>query len=382
MAATYVYAIIPTGDQVIFEEVSGVDDEQDEVYTIPYHGLAAVVSASPLADYRGLKRDEAVRYLVPHQCVVEVVMQRFPALPVKFGTVLPDESWVHRLLAQGEGLFHTALEKFSGRVQMEVVAFWNLQEVFHEIGQEEHIAQLKAHVAGRPPEETLIERVAIGQMVHASLEQRRASLRNYLLYSLREVALDLVGNPPMGDSMVANVALLVDEAGQEALDRQLRLLDEEFEGRLTFRCVGPLPPYSFATVEVERPSFETVDEARRRLGLGEVVPSAEIRRAYHRLADQMHPDHNPDAPEAEARMAELTQAYHLLMAYAENVQRSGGAEEQGSQGAEEQGSRGAGEVLLRTSAPPHLCTFRREVVEQTLLIAIRRQEMLVSQGGA
>jgi hypothetical protein len=366
MAATYVYAIIPTGNRVIFDEVAGADDEHDEVYTVPHRDLAAVVSASPLVDYRGLKRDQAARYLVAHQRVVESVMQAFPILPVKFGTVLPDEAWICRLLTQGEILFHITLEKFASRMQMEVVVLWDLQKVFQEIGQDEHIAQLKAQVEGRSPEETMIERVAIGQMVQASLERRRASLRDHLIHWLKGVSLDLVVNPPMGDSMVANVALLVDEAGQEALDRQLELLDEEFEGQLTFRCVGPLPPYSFATVEVEVPSFEAVDEARRHLGLGETATSGEIRRAYHRLAGQMHPDHNPDDPNAEARMTELTQAYELLTAYAENVQRSKGAEEQGSRGAREQ--RGRGE---------HPCTFSQEAVEQTLLIAVRRQEVPV-----
>jgi hypothetical protein len=359
MATTYVYGIIPAGSQVVFDEVAGVDDERDEVYTVPHRDIAAVVSASPLADYRGLKRDQAARYLVAHQRVVEAVMKVFPVLPAKFGTVLPDEAWVSRLLAQGETLFRTTLEKFSDLIQMEVVVLQNLQEVFQEIGQEEHIAQLKAQIAGRPPEETLIERVAIGQMVHASLEKRRASLHDHLIYWLGKAALDLVVNPPMDDSMVVNVALLVDEAGQEALDQQLELLDEEFEGQLTFRRVGPLPPYSFATIEVEVPSFEAIDEARRHLGLGETAAPGEIRRAYHRLASQLHPDHNPDDPEAEARMTELAHAHELLTAYAENVQRSGGAEERQSE-----------------------IRFSREVVERTLLIAIRRQEMLVPPGGA
>lgn len=371
MVATYVYAIIPTGNQVIFDEVAGVDAEHGEVYTVPHHDLAAVVSTSPLADYRGLKRDEAVRYLVPHQRVVEAVIQNFPALPVKFGTVLPDEAWVHRLLAQGEVLFRTTLERLADQVQVEVVVLWDLQQVFQEIGQEVHIAQLKAQAEGRPPEETLIERVAIGQMVQASLEKRRASLRDYLIHWLKQVSLDLVVNPPMGDSMVTNVALLVDKAGKEALDQQLERLDEEFKGQLTFRRVGPLPPYSFATVEVEVPSFEAVDEARRRLSLGEAATPGEIRRAYHQLASQMHPDHNPDAPEAEARMTELAHAYELLTAYAEAVQRSGGAEEQGSKGEHPS-----------TSAPQHPCTFSREAVERTLLIAVQRQEMLAPSGGA
>jgi hypothetical protein len=344
MATTYVYGIILTGNRVVFDEVAGVDDEHDEVYTVAYRDLAAVVSASPLADYRGLKRDQAARYLVAHQRVVEAVMKAFPVLPTKFGTVLPDEAWVHRLLAQGDVLFRTTLEKFSGLMQLEIVILWDLGEVFQEIGQEDHIVQLKAQVAGRPADETMIERVAIGQMVQASLEKRRTSLQEYLIHWLGKVALDLVVNPPMDDSMVANVALLVDEAGQEALDQQLELLDEEFEGQLTFRCVGPLPPYSFAAVEVEVPSFEAVDEARRRLGLGETATPGEIRRAYHRLAAQLHPDHNPDDPEAEARMTELTHAHQLLTAYTEN----------------------AHQPKIR---------FSREMVERTLLIAIRRQEV-------
>jgi hypothetical protein len=349
MAATYLYAIIPTGDQGIFD-VAGVDDGHDEVYSVPHRDLAAVVSASPLADYRGLKRNEAATYLVAHQRVVEAVMHDFPLLPVKFGTVLPDEARVHRLLAQGEALFRTTLEKFTGLVQMEVVVLWDLQEIFQEIGQEEHIAQLKAQVAGRPSEETLVQRVAIGQMVQASLEQRRDALRGCLIPALREVALDLVVNPLMDDSMVANVALLLDEAGREALDRQLELLDQEFEGRLHFRCVGPLPPYSFATVEVQVPSFEAIDEARRCLGLGETVNSGEIKRAYYQLAGQLHPDHNPDDPEAEDRMTELIRAYELLTAYAESL------------------------ALEAENTGQAACYFDRQTVERTLLVAIRRQE--------
>ncbi len=355
MAATYIYAIIPTGDQAIFD-VGGVDDDHDEVYSIPHRDLAAVVSASPLVDYQGLKRDQAVRYLVAHQRVVEAVMQEFAVLPVKFGTVLSDESGVRHLLEQGESVFSAALEKLAGQVQMEVVVLWNLQEVFQEIGNE-----LRSNVQTfKLSNVTDAERIAIGQMVQASLAQRRTALRDRLLPSLQEVALDLVVNPLMDDSMVANVALLVDEAGRRALDQRLELLDKEFGGRLRFRCVGPLPPYSFATVEVQIPSFQAVDEARCLLGLGETATPGEIKRAYHRLASQLHPDHNPNSPEAEARMAELTQAYRLLTAYAENVHRPPTADRR--------------RLTPAVSGQPSAVVFSREAVERTLLIAIRRQE--------
>ncbi|MBU0512807.1 MAG: J domain-containing protein [Chloroflexi bacterium] len=144
------------------------------------------------------------------------------------------------------------------------------------------------------------------------------------------------------------------------LDERLDLLDEEFEGRLHFRCVGPLSPFSFATVEVQIPAFEDVDKARRHLELGETTTASEIKRAYRRMAGQYHPDHNPDDPEAEARMTEITKAYQLLTAYAENVQRGRGGE------GEHPG----------TSAPQHPCSFSQEAVEQMLLITVRRQEIV------
>ncbi|MBU1878677.1 MAG: GvpL/GvpF family gas vesicle protein, partial [Chloroflexi bacterium] len=315
MTQTYLYAIIPTGAQLVFA-VAGLDNDQDEVYTIPHQDLAAVVSVSPLAEYRGLPRDQAARYLVAHQRVVEAVMREYPLLPLKFGTVLPDKAGVRRLLAQGEALFSATLARLTDLVQMEVVVFWDLSDVFQQIGQEERIVQLKTQIAGRPPEATVAERIALGQQVQAALEQRRTALRDRLLPSLQEPARDLVVNPLMDDSMVANVALLLDPAGRAALDQRLELLDQTFAGRLTLRRVGPLPPYSFATVEVQATSFAAVDAARRQLNLGQAAVPGEIKRAYHQLAGQLHPDHNPGDPAAETRMAALTGACELLLAYA------------------------------------------------------------------
>ena len=351
MGATHLHAIIPTGDEVTFD-VNGTDGSYGKVYSVPHGDIAAVVSASPLADYRDLEREQAIHHLLNHQSVVETVMRSFPLLPVKFGTTLPDIPDVRLLLAQGESLFRTTLEKFAGLVQLEVVVLWNLSEVLQEVGQEEPIVQFKAQVMARGTEATTTEQIAIGQMVQASLERRRAMLRDHLLSSLRELTLDTAINPLMDDNMVANVALLVDEAGSKALEQRLEALDGEFGGRLHFRCVGPLPPYSFASVEVQMPSFETIDEARNQLGLGETATLDEIKRAYRRLASQLHPDHNPDNPDAGARMTALTQAYDLLTMYAGNLASEG------------------------ENAREAACRFDQQTVGKTLLIAIRRQETL------
>jgi len=348
MAATHLYAIIPTGEEVVFD-IAGVDN-RDTVRAVPSQDFAVVVSASPSEDYRSLNREQIVRYLLAHQRVVETVMRDFPVLPVKFGTVLSDESQVRRFLDQGQDLFLSALEKFARLVQMEVVVFWDIQTIFDRIGEEERIAHLKAKIAGRPAEATTDERIELGRMVQASLEERRGILRSVIVPLLENLALDVVVNPVMDDSMVVNLALLMDESRRGVMDGKLRMLDEIAEGRLQFRCIGPLPPYSFAAVEVRVPSFEEIDAARRQLNLGETTTFSDIKRAYRKLIRRLHPDLNPNDSEAEVRMAELARAYEFLTDYAERQARS--AED--------------GESAV--------CCFDREKVEETLLIAIRRQE--------
>ena len=359
----YIYGVIPTSDRLIFD-IAGLDDDDDEVYSLGQpsrsygdtggqpqglplpSGLAAVTGRTAVTDYRGLGRQAAVRYLVTHQRVVEAVMADYPILPVKFGTVLADEAGVLRLLAQGEPLFREALARIAGRVQMEVVVLWTPQEVFAQVAQEEPIVRLKAELAARPPQEITADRVALGQMVFASLERRRNVIRDRVLPALKKIAADVATNPLMDETMVLNVALLIDKTASDTLSRELDVLDQEFGGRLTFRCVGPLPPYSFATVEVQTPTFEAVDGARGRLGLGASATAGEIKKAYHRLAEQLHPDRNTEDAQAETRMNELTQAYRLLTAFSIN----------------------------QALAPTEACSFSREAVAQTLLIDVRRQE--------
>lgn len=48
------------------------------------------------------------------------------------------------------------------------------------------------------------------------------------------------------------------------------------------------------------------------LGVARDASTAEIKRAYRRVALKYHPDHNPDDPQAEERFKEATEAYEVL----------------------------------------------------------------------
>ncbi|MBC8522023.1 MAG: DnaJ domain-containing protein [Methanomicrobia archaeon] len=60
--------------------------------------------------------------------------------------------------------------------------------------------------------------------------------------------------------------------------------------------------------------FETIDSARRTLGLGKGATMSEIEEAYNRLAFQFHPDRNPDAS-AKEKFKEVERAYSALRDY-------------------------------------------------------------------
>ncbi len=355
MSRIYVYAIVPATERQPFH-VAGVWAPEPQVRTIRGDALAAVVGTAPPIDFRALSREDAVRYLLAHQRVVESVMRTSAALPVKFGTTLPDEAAVTSMLMRGAAVLAAPLIELSQHVQIELIVSWSIDDILREVAAEDAVVRLKAQIAAQAAGATSEQRLAIGKFVKDSIDRRRETCRSRIVATVRSVAADLVENSLMDDRMVANLALLLAKDASDALDRRLAELDEEFGKRLNFRCIGPLPPYSFATVEVSLPSFEAVDRARRVLSLGEKAGLAEIKSAYRRQIRQVHPDVTTAAPVNEGDATRLTDAYKTLMNYAEALPSAAGDEVPGETG----------------------YRFDRDTVEGSILVMVRRQELPVA----
>lgn len=310
----YLYAVIPSREKMQFGAI-GFGDGDPRVYTIPHRDLAAVVSDRRHVNYRNLSRVEILRDLAIHQKAIEKVMEHFTVLPIKFGTLLPEGADVAHVLRKGYDLFWQTLTAIKGQVEVEVVSTWDAKSIFQEIANEEPIATRKREVAAREPEETTNECIEIGRLVKASLDARRDAYRTALLAALMDCADKVRVNPLLTDEMVLNAAFLVDRLGWQKLDDAVRALDRRYNGALNFRCIGPMPAYSFATIEAKRLTAHQVQRARQFLQVSEEASLRQIKAAFHRCARQFHPDLHPNDASAQAQFDQAHQAYQALGDY-------------------------------------------------------------------
>jgi hypothetical protein len=323
MGGKYIYGIITDSDETALD-IAGLGGSS-QVYTIARKDLSCVVSDYSGREFGSMSKEEVVQCLLAHQVVVEYVVREHTVLPVKFGTILATCDELRNLLAQGHSQFVDALAWIQDKVEVEVAATWDVGQVLQEISTEPGIVQIKGAIGSRTEQPTMEERIYLGQMVKQSMERRRDNYRERMISFLRPLAVEVQPSALLSDQMVMNVAFLVQKASQEEFDSHVRELNNLFHDQIDFRIIGPLPPYSFATVEVTRLSPEKIEEARQLLYLGEVLSEPEVRKAYRHLAAEIHPDRRPGDELAKTQFARLRQASDLLIAYCRGQAEAGGS---------------------------------------------------------
>ena len=323
MYGKYIYGIIDSGNETKFN-ISGLNGS-GPVYSIAHEDLSCVVSNYFGKEFNSLSKEGVIRCLLAHQVVVEHAMREHTVLPVKFGTALATSDEVCNLLSQGHSQFVDALAWIQDKVEIEVAATWDTKQILQEISTEPEIFLASKAIAGRGQPITQ-EQIGLGRMVKASMDKHRSNYREQMINFLASVAIDVQPNPLVSDEMVMNVAFLVDKSRQEEFDDCVKQLNDLFHNQIKFRIIGPLPPYTFATVEVTRPSLEKIEEARRLLHLGKTFSEPQVRKAYRYLAAESHPDYKAgdELELAKVQFAQLHQASEMLIAYCRGQGESNG----------------------------------------------------------
>ena len=318
----YLYCVTKANGKGSFGPI-GIGEGREEVLTVGYGGIAMVTSRAPQMSFGQMPPEETLRHLVTHQRVIEEVMKESAVVPMKFGTFASSDAEITSILEVGLEDFQRALENFEGEMEIDVVATWkSLESILREISEEPAIKERKHEILRAAKEESLEEKVRLGQLVKEHLDLRRKGVGEEIVAALRGHCHDFSTNEFKDDSMVVNGAFLISKSDEESFLGLISELDERYGGSLNFRCVYPLPPYSFATAEVRKLDSGALDRARSVLGLPEMASLNDVKEGHRNLARKFHPDSNPGDDTCPERLKEATRAFKLLEEYCQNFKHS------------------------------------------------------------
>jgi gas vesicle protein GvpL/GvpF len=211
------------------------------------HGdLAALVGEAGEGEVRASRRN-----LMGHTAVLkEVVAASCDVLPMRFGTVLPDEDAVREeLLGAHAGPLAAELDTLAGLVELDITVSCPSDDLVRLLVQGDTAL---ADAARRLRDGSYGDRIELGERIAGAVAGARERITGRVLDALADVAGAADAGEPAHEDMVANVAVLVAWPKLAAFDDAIERLAAELGEPLRVRCVGPLPPYRFAEVPLGR----------------------------------------------------------------------------------------------------------------------------------
>ncbi len=242
----YIYCIIENSEPRTFGSL-GIGGRADELHTVCFNGIAAVVSNSPIIKY-SVSREN----LLAHEKAIEEVMKEYTVLPVRFVTIAEDEETVKRILEEEYDRFKDLLDKIKGKKEMGLKAIFNGDDIYKDILEKyEDIKVLKEKIAAFSPEKSHYERMEIGKMVEQALEKEREICKKDILDALSPLAQDAKVNDTYGERMIINAAFLIEKDREVEFDQRVNALSERYGDKIRYKYVGTIPPFNFVNLVIE-----------------------------------------------------------------------------------------------------------------------------------
>jgi len=206
------------------------------------------------------------------------------------------------------------------------VTWSDFNALVKETGERKEVKDIKAKVLASSDGVTVQNQVTAGLIVKKVLDEYRKARAAAIHHELAAVSCGFRDHELMDDTMVMNSAFLVSQENRETFDAEVDKLNARFDDKMNFRRIGPLPPYSFFTLEVKKFGGDDVNWARRIFSLGDTATRADIKKIRQKLAFSSHPDTNPDGTDMERVFNDLTRAWRILDEYALAAEQGGDSE--------------------------------------------------------
>ncbi|MFZ2604024.1 MAG: GvpL/GvpF family gas vesicle protein [Candidatus Omnitrophota bacterium] len=242
----YIYCIIASNETQSFGPL-GIGGRGDELYTILFNDIAAVVSNSPIISY-SVSREN----MLAHEKAIEEIMKKHTVLPVRFCTITEDEDKVKKILEKEHDKFAELLKNMEGKKELGLKAIFKEEVIYKEIAEKyEDIKSLKKALSSEPPAKTYYLRVEVGRKVETALQEEKDIHKEEILNTLSPLAEDTKVNNTYGELMIISAAFLVENAKEAEFDQNVQALADKYDDKIKFKYTGTLPPFNFVNLVIE-----------------------------------------------------------------------------------------------------------------------------------
>ncbi|MEW2287714.1 GvpL/GvpF family gas vesicle protein [Streptomyces sp. NPDC047841] len=235
--STYVYGITARSHPALPEGMTGVGEPPRPVRVLTAGELAAVVSDAP-EGLRPKRRD-----LLAHQNVLAEAGAAGCVLPMRFGSVSPDDDTVMSVLTERAEHYLERLRELDGKVEYNVKATHIEEAVLHRVMAENAQVRALAEANRQAGGGSYDDRVRLGEMVAAAVKAKEGEDAAEVQRLLQPGAA-AVSVGPESTGWLLNVSFLVSrDTAEDFLAAAERV--RKSHAHIELRVNGPLPPYSF-----------------------------------------------------------------------------------------------------------------------------------------
>ena len=179
----YVYGVIQGSEPVSFGR-SGLAGSSEQVYTVHYLDIAAVVSRTSVFIF-----DPTRENALAHEHVIELVMKTNTIIPMSFGTVFRTDDDIREVLKSIYGSLKDVLKQMGGKVEFGLKVTWDRDRIIEELKHEDdEIYRFQLELTKKHLQSTYFARMQLGRMIDKALVERSALYVREIENRKREMA--------------------------------------------------------------------------------------------------------------------------------------------------------------------------------------------------
>jgi hypothetical protein len=248
----YVYCITDARET---KSLGKIGIEGDEVHTIPYRDICAVVHSCPAQPYQSDDQEVVKAWVMTHQKVVDAAWERWgTVLPLSFDTIIRGEAEksaeqnVKDWLKQEYEDIKRRIEKVRGKAEYAVQVFWEPKVIAQSLTwTSPEIKRLDEEIKTKPKGLAYMYRQRLENLMKHEMETKAEECFKDFYGRIRkhtdDARVEKTKKAEPGLQMIMNLSCLVYKDRYTELGKELGKINR-MRG-FAVRFTGPWPPYSF-----------------------------------------------------------------------------------------------------------------------------------------